>query len=478
MTLLLPAAPALAKPARLRVVGTPALYPHFRRNVPDYVARCVPGEKLTLSIRAPKGTTVAVDRRRPRRGSFEAAVPVSSGQSFRLVATSHRRHRRYFVRCLPPDFPEWTSEAPGRPQAAWYVVAPCCSTSTYVAIFDTHGVPVWWINTGFAPLDASLLPDGGVVWAQQHGTELDPGISSGTYEEHSLNGVLRRTFSIPGGIPTDRHEMQLLPNGDYVVVAYRPRDGVDLSPYGGPSDATVLDGAIYEVTPGGRIAWSWRSSDHIDLAETGRWYRRKLIKNPVRVNGGKPAYDIVHINAVDPYGPHRFVVSMRHLDAVYAIDKPTGNVLWKIGGTHTSRSLSIRGRKVNTLGGPHDVRALPDGTITVHDNGTGRGHGPRALRFRVRAKRRTARVLERITNPAATESTCCGSARRLPGGHWAISWGGINLIEEMTAASKRVFALHFAAHMSYRAFPVMPGRLSRSALRTGMNAMHHRSRPR
>ena len=49
-----------------------------------------------------------------------------------------------------------------------------------------------------------------------------------------------RTFSIPNGTPTDRHELQLLPNGDYVVVGYKPRSGVDLSPYGGPANATHL----------------------------------------------------------------------------------------------------------------------------------------------------------------------------------------------------------------------------------------------
>src|SRR2546423_410383 len=185
-------------------------------------------------------------------------------------------------------FRVWTAERTGRPQAAWYVVAPCCrKESTYVAIFDTHGVPVWWFNTHRPPLDASLLPDGDVAWAQQHGKDLAPGISAGTYEEHTLNGKLRRTFSIPGGTPTDRHELQLLPNGDYLVVAYKPRDAVDLSPYGGPSNATVLDAVIDEITPDRKIAWSWRSSDHIDLAESSRWYQPQVLPKPARLNDGR-----------------------------------------------------------------------------------------------------------------------------------------------------------------------------------------------
>jgi hypothetical protein len=467
-----------SRPARgaaaVRVVARPALFPAFNRNVSDYVARCTPGKPLRLSVGAAAGVAVAVDGKTARKGSFTAAARVATGQSVRFVVTRGHKRRRYFVRCLPRDFPEWTAETPGRPQAAWYVVAPCCTSSTYVAIFDTHGVPVWWINTHRPPLDASLLPDGDVVWAQQHGTDLAPGISAGTYEEHRLDGTLRRTFSIPDGTPTDRHEMQLLPNGNYIVVGYKPRDGVDLSPYGGPANATVLDGLVEEITPKRKVAWSWRTSDHIGLDEIGRWYQQHVLGAPVRLSDGRTAYDLVHLNAVEPYGSHRVLVSLRHTDSIYAIDKPTGNVIWKLGGTQTSRSLTIIGDDVQDFGGQHDVRVLPDGTITLHDNGTGLGRPPRVLRFRIDPKASTATLLERITDPDATDSPCCGSARKLPGGNWVISWGGTHLVTEVTATGEPVFVLHFPVHISYRAFPVLPGRLARKALRTGMDAMHPR----
>jgi hypothetical protein len=473
------AAPATAKVATLRVVGEPALFPKFRRSIPDYVAQCIPGQPMRVSITVPRDTTVSVDKRAARKRSFAANVDVSSDESFRIVVTTRhrqqRRQQRYSVRCLPTDFPAWTAEKPGRPQAEWYVVAPCCTPdSTYVAIFDTNGVPVWWINTQLPPLDASLLPDGNVAWAQQHGQDLAPGVSSGTYEEHNFAGNLVRTFSIPNGIPTDRHEMQLLPNGNYVVVAYSPRDGVDLSPYGGPPDATVLDALVEEITPDRQVAWTWRSSDHIALADTGRWYHDGVLDHPVPLRDGTMAYDLVHINAVDPYGPDRFLVSLRHTDSIYAIDKASGNVVWRLGGTSTPSNLKILGDDVPDFGGQHDVRALPDGTISLYDNGTGRGRPPRALRFRIDETQRTATLIQRLSDPAAIESPCCGSARRLPGGNWVISWGGTELVTETTRTGKRVFGLQFQALMSYRAFPVLPGRLSRPTLRFGMDLMHPR----
>jgi hypothetical protein len=347
------AAPAGAD-AALRVTGSPALFPSFSPGVRSYVARCTPGKPLRLSFSAASGVKVAVDGRKARGGSFTDSIRMGSGQAVRFVAN---KSGRYLVRCLPPDFPRWQASRPGQPQAAWYVVAPCCTKRTYVAIFDTNGVPVWWINTHRPPLDASLVRND-IIWAQQHGKDLARGISAGEYEEHRLDGRLVRRFSIPDGTPTDRHEMQLLPNGDYVVVGYKPRSGVDLSPYGGPSNTTVLDALVEEVSPRHKVVWSWNSKDHIGLAETGRWYQTSTVfGNPAHLANGRTAYDIVHINAVEPYGPRHFLVSLRHTDAVYDIAKSNGAVVWKLGGTTTPRSLQIVGDSGPDFGGQHDIRA-------------------------------------------------------------------------------------------------------------------------
>jgi hypothetical protein len=470
LALLAPAG-AAAAPTQLSVAGDPGLHPSFSPSVHTYVARCTPGKPLRLSFGVPSGMKLAVDGRPARSGSFTRSIRISSGQAVRFVATGSAG--RYLVRCLPPDFPRWSAQKLGPTQAEWYVLAPCCTKRTYVAIFDTNGVPVWWVNTHRPPLDASLLPNDDAVWAQQRGTDLGRGISVGTYEEHRLDGRLVRTFSIPDGTPTDRHEMQLLPNGDYVVVGYKPRDKVDLSRYGGPRNATVLDALVEEVSPKHKVVWSWNSKDHVGLAETGRWYQR-VFENPAHLKNGRKAYDIVHINAVERYGSGHFLVSLRHTDSIYDVARSNGDVVWKLGGMATPRSLQIVGDAGPDFGGQHDIRSLPDGTITLHDNGTELGRPPRALRFSIDASAATATLVEQIAMPFPADSPCCGSARKLPGGNWVISWGGTHLITEQTPSGEPVFALSFPTHISYRAFPVLPGQLKRSALYAGMDAMHRR----
>lgn len=469
---------ALAASGRVSVTSTPAFTPGFQRQIRDYVVRCEPARRLTLSFDASRGAKVSVDRRRRRAGKFEFSTPLTRSQGIRFTVYGGHRHRTYSVRCLPPDFPTWTTERNGRPQAAYYVLAPSLSlvggaTAPYAAIFDSYGVPVWWKDTGGPALDASLLRDGNVAWAQRQGQDISPGISSGRYEAHRLDGRLVRTFYLPDGTPTDRHELQIMPNGDYVAVGYKPRDHVNLLALGGPKDATVLDAVVEEVTPRHRLVWAWNSKDHIGLAETGRWFG---LAQPVHLRDGRTAYDIVHINAVERYGTQHFLISLRHTDAIYDIAKSTGDVVWKMGGTKTPKSLRVVGDNVAyDFGGQHDVRRLRDGTITLHDNGTYLGRPPRALRFRVSAKAGTATLVEKVSDKRVVESMCCGGARKLRGGDWVMSWGGNSLVTELTPAGKPVLSLSFGRNLfSYRANPVMPGRLKLRAIRHGMDRMNPR----
>jgi hypothetical protein len=85
----------------------------------------------------------------------------------------------------------------------------------------------------------------------------------------------------------------------------------------------------------------------------------------------------------------------------------------------------------------------------------------------------TATLAEQITDPLAPESGCCGSAERLAGGDWVMSWGLNPVVTEMNPSGSRVFLLQFSSGIfSYRAVPIPYGSLSRSALRAGMDAQY------
>ena len=61
----------------------------------------------------------------------------------------------YDIRCLPSDFPDYTTTVTGTPQSNGYFL----TLGHYAAVFDKDGVPVWWYKDPayFSPNDAKFL---------------------------------------------------------------------------------------------------------------------------------------------------------------------------------------------------------------------------------------------------------------------------------------------------------------------------------
>lgn len=450
-------------PVEIEVSST--LIPAFAPEVSDYVTRCPGATPVDISVTAPNGSSVSVDGGAPAGGEFTVPVPLEEGQGFQITVQTSTAPDTYFVRCLPSDFPEWTFDRISPPNNDFYVVDPMTFdtfTGRYLIAVDGWGVPVWWFKTNITPIDGRVLSTGNFASTPYDG--------SGTgYEIRALDGTLLDTVAIIGG-HTDIHDLVELPNGNFLLLEYRHRAGADLTACGGPSGVVVTDAVIQEVDPSGTLVREWNSKDHIAPEETGRWCG--LIPGP--------PYDIIHINSIEADGGS-VIASMRHTDSIYKIDWPSGEIVWKLGGTTVpGKSLAVLDDPYGAypFGGQHDARVHPDGTVSIHDNATGlsgpQAHSPRAVRYAIDEDAGTAALVESITDPEVSSSFCCGSARRAPSGAWVMSWGGDGLITEFAPDGSRAFRLSFPGFFSYRAFPVPGGLLTRPALRAGMDAQFPR----
>jgi Arylsulfotransferase (ASST) len=418
-------------PASTAVFTDPPLMPAYDRAVPDYTIACEPGRSVRVTV-----------------GDQVRTLALQAGQAFSIGAHS--------VRCLPRDWSGWTVERDGAPASSWIVFTTVAAANGYTVIADGNGVPVWWKAGAGALADGRVLPDGTVAVSRLAPTafETDP------YSRFALDGTLLGTIDTVG-TAIDHHDLEALPNGNLLLMAYVRREHADLTAIGGPADAPVIDGLLQEVTPSRQVVWSWRSSDHIATGET------TFPPNQIRVpDGDRSIYDLVHLNSLQSDGD-AVIISARHLDAVLRVRRSDGGIDWKLGGTARPESLAFDG----DFGGQHMARRLPDGTLTVHDNGTGKGRPPRALRLAIDPVARTARVIERVSDPRVASAFCCGSATRLSGGHWLMSWGGSPVITELAGDGRPVLTLRLDHGFSYRAYPVSPSLLSRAALRAGMDAM-------
>jgi hypothetical protein len=451
--------------AAIEVSTKPSLRPAFDRGVSDYVARCRERHPLRVFVHASGGDRVVVAGGTRRGGTFEQDVSRASDHAFAIRVRSAGRTQAYHVRCLPLDFPSWRFKATGRAQAQWYVLAPTgAAAHGYAAIFDTDGVPVWWWHSSsYGPWDAKLLPDGTLAWARYFGDHFGMRGRANAYDVLRLDGTPVREVRTAGS-PTDTHDLQELPNGHYLAITYRPRTHVDLSgdPRGGPADATVYDGVIQELTPRGKVVWHWSSKDHIPASwTTGNRTSGWWVSQP-------------------PGDTDGLIVSARHLDSILRIDRRTGGVDWKLGGRFVAgKSLTVLGAPPGFLGerlfgGQHDARLWKDGSLTVHDNGSWQSRPPVVDRFEVDAAARTARLVERVTNPEVGSSTAIGGARKLSGGNWVVAWGNSPLATEQTETGAVVRRFDFGDRFSYRVVPIEPGRIGAGALRRGMDRLARR----
>ena len=453
---------AMAPPVTIR-----GLYPSFDPAVHRYVSRCgrhAPPIRAEVSA---AGAEVQVAGSPPRAGAIRIDPGVPPGQDFAVEVIEPGRRDTYRVRCLPADFPKWRFESLRETAPGLFVVSFRASRDArpWVIVFDQEGVPRWWYRPETRVLWAQMLSDGSMAWARSFGDGygMDPRMA---HEIRSLSGDLIRVVRTRGSV-TDGHEFRELPNGNFLLDTYAPAGGVELRHVAAykkrrpPDRAAVAFAEIQEIDPQGRVAWRWNSRARIKLGETGRWWRSVLV-NAKQSRFGE-TFDPVHINAIEPRGPDEVVISTRHTDAVYGIERSSGRIVWKLGGTETPQSLRIVGDPAeNVFGGQHDARIGLDGRLTIYDNGKGRPRRPRVVFYRLAPDEGEARYLGQLNDPQVRSSHCCGSARPLEGGGWLVSWGDNPLVTAFDEQGRIAFRLELAAS-SFRAIPVPAGAVTTPA---------------
>lgn len=460
-----------AEPGSDASVAISGLYPAFDPTETHYVSRC--GRRaVAIRIDAAAGTRVAVGSAEPKAGAMQVGPGLPPGEDFTLTVTSGNDRHTYEVRCLPADFPKWRFQDLHPIDPGLFVVSFKASREArpWVIVFDHKGVPRWWYSPDTRALWAQILGDGNIVWARSFGDGygLDPRMA---HEVRSPSGKLIRVVRTKGAI-VDGHELRELDNGNVLVDTYAPAERVNLSRFGGPKSASAVFAEVQEIDPDGRVVWRWNSRRRIGLGETGRWWRNVLSNGKLSARG-VTTFDPVHINSIEPRGPDEVVVSMRHTDAIYGIQRSTGDILWKLGGTETADSLRIIGDPAAKLfGGQHDARVDGDGDISVYDNGKDRPRRPRVVSYRLDPEQGTAIYLGQLNDPRITASHCCGSARPLQGGGWLVSWGDNPLVTGFDNSGRTTFRLELAAS-TFRAVPAPEGATTVAALDRGLEAMEH-----
>jgi hypothetical protein len=225
------------------------------------------------------------------------------------------------------------------------------------------------------------------------------------------------------GLAADLQEYLLTPQNTAPLTASTPVTA-NRARRGGPAKGVVFSGVVQEIDiPSGRVLFEWSSIDHVPVTDT---------VTPFTGGTSKVPFDYFHINSISIAPDGTLLISARNTSTVYKIARPSGKVIWRLGG----RRSSFRMGPGTTFWFQH--QALPRGanTVSLFDDG---GAPPKERQSRgllVHLNTSTMRAtLQRSYIHPATRLLASfeGSMQVLPGGRVLIGWGNLPYFSEFTA---------------------------------------------
>jgi hypothetical protein len=338
---------------------------------------------------------------------------------------------------LPADFPSITVTAsgktviPGELFLANFTIGGPVSTP-YLIVAATDGTPLWYRKMNGPCFDFKKQTNGLLTYYDS---------SVGCFIAMDSAYAVVDTFRCGNGYSTDDHELELLPNGHALLMSY------DTEPYamdtvvaGGNPNAQVTGLVIQELDRNKNVVFQWRSWDHVKITDA------------IQISLLTSSIDYIHGNALDLDHDGNIILSCRHFSEVTKIDRQTGNIIWRWGGknnqfTFTNDSLGFSFQ--------HAVRRLPNGHITLFDNGN--LHSPsfsRGMEYLLDEQNKTATLVWEYRHSPPLFGFATGYVQRQDDASTLIDWGATNPNVTLVARdSTAIFDLSFPQGVfSYRAY--------------------------
>jgi hypothetical protein len=312
-------------------------------------------------------------------------------------------------------------------------------------IFDESGNLIW-----FDPLPAETEATN--LQVQQLGGQpvltfwegYIPPQGFGEGEEVIFNSHYRQIARIKAGngYKADLHDFHLTPQGTAVLTAFNPIQ-CDLATYGGPKGGAVTDTMFQEIDiHTGLVRREWHAVDHVSLGSSE--------SSGVTATDEWP-WDYFHLNSIDQEPDGTTLLSARNTWALYETNSASGQVQTVIGGKYSTVAL---------LGGTatafqHDATALPDGDISIFDNGAVPAIHPqsRAVIETINHTAKTANLVTQIEHPTPLSAGSQGNVQVLPNGDYFMGWGAEPYFSEFSPSGKLLFDAHMLGkYQAYRAY--------------------------
>lgn len=261
-------------------------------------------------------------------------------------------------RPVPNQVPSYTFIQHDSSDFGYYLTAPFKNGGPgalpkYCMILDRNGFLLWYLPVkSQITLDFKYLPERAQFsWI----TNFNPNDIRYMVADAELQPIDSLTTVQP--FRPDLHEFQITPDNTFLLAGVT--DSImDLSNYHfngvlGSPQTHVIGFGVQEFDANHQLLFQWNSNDHIHPSMAYDQYGYNATD-----------FDYCHGNAIEEDLDGNLLLSFRHLNAVYKINRQTGDIMWSLGGKNSSFLFPNDGG----FSGQHDVRVLPNGHITLFDN--------------------------------------------------------------------------------------------------------------
>jgi hypothetical protein len=397
-----------------------------------------PGETVTVSLTvAGHAASYSFIVSQPDPIKIPAAVKIAS-------APTEVQHFYSRPDLRPPTLavttPASAATAPG------YIMATPYAGSSQVGpmIFDNSGQVVWFdpLPYGNEATNLQVQQLGGrpvLTWWQGY----IPPQGFGEGVEMIANSAYQQTQVHAGnGFYADLHDFHLNPNNTAMMTVFNTIH-CDLSSVGGSHSAAVTDGVFQEVDLAtGLVRREWHSIDHVAMGDSYAVGTGSSTEWP---------FDYFHINSIDPLAEGNILLSARNTSTLYKLNGQTGQIIERIGGKHST----VKAGPDTTTAYQHDATLLPNGDISVFDNGGVPKVHPqsRGLLLAVNPTANTDSLVAQFTHPKPISSGSQGDIQQLPNGDFFLGWGPVPYFSEFSPSGQLLFDAHMAkSDQSYRGY--------------------------
>jgi hypothetical protein len=300
-------------------------------------------------------------------------------------------------------------ETRGFAAPGYYVIAPL-QQDTLVFV-DDYGRPLFHTRVG--------LHTNVQTWRDKYVTHFSGTQRSRFFVRRDARLQPIDTFRVQGAGIADFHEGKIWTDTSFMLLGFETVR-MDLSKVvpGGQSDATVLVGVIQEQTLDGRVVFEWRSTDHIEI--TAATSDIDLTQNFV---------DYIHINSISREPDGDLLISCRHTDEVIKVDRNTGAIVWRLGGSGSKRNQFrfLNDTTSGFVGFSHQHTAFRTsrGTLMLFDNGNLKPEPRRSrvVEYAIDEGARTVRAVWQFSADSVGFIEAMGNVEELPGGNIVIGYG-------------------------------------------------------